>query len=264
MALVVLVSGGAAPGVTTAACVLAASWPSPVVLVDADPAGGQILTGWLVPWFSTGRLLPVRGVVSYATASRHSPVGNAAELLPHLQPVPSAPWVRVLLGMRDATQSGSVDESAWRRMAEAILDPALVLDGVRADVLVDAGRLGAATPWPLLAAADTALVGARSTLRSVAAAHAALSVLRGRVEPNRLGVLACASTLAEGRDIERALGVPVRAVLARDPATAAVFSDGATPPRGLARSALLRAARSGGNRLRHLTRYPDVAEAARR
>lgn len=257
--MVALVSGGAAPGVTTSACALAAGWPGPVVLVDADPAGGQVLAGWLGPWFTQGRVQPARGVVSFVTASRHSPSGSAAELVPHLQPAPSADWVRVLLGVRDAAQAGSVEEAGWRRLAQALTDPALVFDGERADVVVDAGRVGPVTPWPLLAAADVVLVGVRATLRAVAAAHAALAVLQGRVEPARLGLLACASTPAEAREVERALGMPVHAVLARDPSAAGVFSDGATPGRGLARSALVRAARTSGHRLR---RWPAHVEPA--
>src|SRR5580692_12570056 len=69
MALVAIAADKGAPGVTTAAVVLAAVWPRPVLLAECDPAGGD-----LVYRFSAdggGRLDPRRGLLSLAVAARH-------------------------------------------------------------------------------------------------------------------------------------------------------------------------------------------------
>jgi cellulose biosynthesis protein BcsQ len=46
MSVIALCSASGAPGVTTTAVGLALLWPRPVLLVEADPAGGSVLAGW--------------------------------------------------------------------------------------------------------------------------------------------------------------------------------------------------------------------------
>lgn len=260
MAVFAFVSGGAAPGVTTSVSVLASAWPAPVVLADCDPAGGQVLAGWLAPWFLNGRLRPGRGLVSFVVASRHSGRGTAGALADYLQSVPDTPHVAVLAGLRDATQARSVDEDGWRRLAQGFADTALAADGSRADVLIDTGRIGPATPWPLLMAADHVLVVLRPTLRGVLAARSALDAVEGRVDPDRLGLFLCAARNGDARQVHRALAVPVRAELVHDLRAAAVFSDGAEVSRHISRSLLARSARTTAERLRRL---PERAGAGR-
>jgi len=43
--LIGLLSTNASPGVTTTALAMGSVWPSPVVVIDADPYGGDILAG---------------------------------------------------------------------------------------------------------------------------------------------------------------------------------------------------------------------------
>ena len=58
---VVAVTGGkAGPGATTAALALGLSWPGPVLLVDADAAGGDMVPGML-----PGRVGTERGLLSW-------------------------------------------------------------------------------------------------------------------------------------------------------------------------------------------------------
>ena len=45
--LYALVSAGGSPGVTTAAITLALTWPSPVIVAECDPSGGDVLAGLL-------------------------------------------------------------------------------------------------------------------------------------------------------------------------------------------------------------------------
>src|SRR5215468_10794798 len=104
------------------------------------------------------------------------------------------------------------------------------------DVLVDSGRLGPGSPWPVLAGAGTVLVGAQPTFRGVAGARAAVGGLDRRVDTAAVGLLVCATNSAgrTAREAARALELPLLVELPYAPAAAAVFSDGARPSRGLA------------------------------
>ncbi len=44
---VAVLAGKASPGATTVAAALTLTWPRPVLLVDADPAGGDVVPGLL-------------------------------------------------------------------------------------------------------------------------------------------------------------------------------------------------------------------------
>jgi len=54
MAIISIVSAKASPGATTTATALAVTWPAPVVLVGADPAGDDVIAGYLGPWIARG------------------------------------------------------------------------------------------------------------------------------------------------------------------------------------------------------------------
>ncbi len=47
MTAVAVLAGKASPGATTVAAALTLTWPRPVLLVDADPAGGDVVPGLL-------------------------------------------------------------------------------------------------------------------------------------------------------------------------------------------------------------------------
>jgi len=103
-----------APGVTTLSCLLAATWPTPcpLVVVEADPAGGDL----------AGRfgLSPTLGWSSLSAAIRRS--GRSAPLGPHLQHLPGGLPVLVCGTAADAgdPESGVVD--IVQRAGEAILE----------------------------------------------------------------------------------------------------------------------------------------------
>lgn len=242
MPVIVIVSGKASPGATTSAAALAWAWPSPVVLADCDPVGGDLTAGWLSPWVLSGWLRRDIGVLSFATATRHDSTATAESLTGHLQAVPGAPNVRVLIGLAQASHAASVGELGWRRLAEALAE-------TDADAIVDCGRLGPSTPWPLVWGADLVLVAVRPLPRHVIAARAALAMLRRQVEPARLELLACAARASTSSSVEHALDVSVRAELPEDHAAASVFSDGMDEPLGLSRSLFARSARTAATRL---------------
>jgi hypothetical protein len=236
--LTVVTSGKAAPGVSTSVWALALSWPRPLLVVDADPAGGDLAAG-LLP----GRLSVDRGLVSWASMTRRAtPAETAATMLAQVAAtLPERESVWFLPGFTTSTQGSSFTEESWERLAGALTRVDDIHDH---DVLVDTGRIvGERGNWPLLRAADRVLVAARPSVRSV---HAAQDVLqRLRLE---LGDLGKASALVVGdgpyptNEVTTALGLPIAGHLPADPSTAAVLSDGAIASPRFGRSPLMRSA----------------------
>jgi len=70
---VAVLAGKASPGATTVAPALTLTWPRAVLLVDADPAGGDVVPG-LLP----GRVSTESGLLSWSVATRHRPALDAA------------------------------------------------------------------------------------------------------------------------------------------------------------------------------------------
>jgi len=89
---VAVLAGKAAPGATTVAAALTLSWPGPVILVDADPAGGDVMAG-LLP----GRASTESGLLSWSVAGRHLP---AMEATPVCQGVVRQPTSSVVCQVR--------------------------------------------------------------------------------------------------------------------------------------------------------------------
>lgn len=260
-----MVSAKCSPGVSTALAALTYAWPRGVLLADCDPAGGDLAPGWLGHWLFDNRLDPGRGVLSFATDTRHVSVGEAALLAPHLQPVPVAAHAHLLAGLAGPAQHASVGDAGWRRLAQALGD-ASATGGW--DVLIDAGRHSAATPLPLLAIADRVLVGVRPVPRHVVATRLLLAALSRQVEPGVLALAALAASTIGARDLRRALDLPVAVELPHDARTAAVFADGDHAGAPGPRAALVTAVSSAAAQLQATLNLrppppepPDVAPA---
>jgi hypothetical protein len=153
--VIVVTAGKGAPGVTTTAVALAAVWPRPVVLVECDPAGGDL--PYLLTAESGEALTATRGIVSLAAATR---TDSRPDLAEHLQRI--AGGLRVLVGPATRAQSQALSPS-WTAVIGAIA-------GHDADVVVDCGQLGPGddSTRHLVAAADLTVVVARATAPSVA------------------------------------------------------------------------------------------------
>jgi hypothetical protein len=256
MAVVALTSARGAPGVSTAALAMTLLWPRPALLVECDPAGGSsVLAGYL-----RGTVEHSRGLLNLAVAHRHGELDQAlwSQLVP-LTPSattsagaaagPDARWL--LPGLSDAAQAPST-AALWAPLASLLAS----LERAGTDVIVDAGRLGAAhAPTPLLRQADLVLLVTGTGLPAVAAARARLGVLRDQLaltatdgataEVSPLGLL----LVGEGRpytarEITGALGVPVVASWAWDPASAQVLSICAAPGRRFEGSSLVPSTRA--------------------
>ncbi len=219
--LVTLVSGSGSPGCTTTAVGLAAVWPRPVVLVEADPTGcSAILAG-----FFRGQL-DHPGLVDLVIAHRS---GVLTETLPKVLLPIDGSQASVLLGPRSPEQASGL-ESLWAPLLDSLRS--MAASGI--DVLVDAGRVSAkGSPQLLVSESDATVLLCRSDLPSVAAARGWSARLAGEAGPvHAVGlVLVGAGRPYTGIEVARTVGVPLIASIEWDPGGARVFSNGeAAPP----------------------------------
>ena len=227
MALITLTSASGAPGVTTTTLALAACWPRPCLLVEADPSGSSaLLAGY---WRGTR---DHTGVVDLVKAHRAGVLADA--LLRMAMPVEGT-QASVIIGSRSHEQAAGLSR-LWEPLTQVLRD----LAARDQDVLVDAGRLGLeGSPAPLVGQADVTVLVARSTLVAVAGARSwALSLQEGAGPGHEVRLLLVgAGRPYSAGEVSRALGVGVVGSIGWDPARAAVFSHGdpLPAPRGLRR-----------------------------
>ncbi|MDF5758427.1 hypothetical protein [Spongiactinospora sp. TRM90649] len=236
--LIVVCSGGHSPGVTTTGLALALTWPRDVLLAECDPAGGSLLSGYLVGQPQE------RGLGEWAVLLRRGadPAETLTEQVVHLT---SEQRCRILPGLAEPAQLSLV-QPLWPTIAKTFA-------AAPGDVIADLGRIGGSdTPAPLLAAADEVLVVARPVLRD-------LSVLAPRMKTlPRARVLLAGTGPYTSREVAKALGVAVADHLPHDARAATLLSHGVGNARHLARSLLVRSARSLANTLSERA-LPEVA-----
>lgn len=252
MSVVALCSAHGAPGVTTTALALTWMWPivhrdRRVLLVDADPAGSGLLTGYL----QAGVPEPA-GVL--ALAAQRPPL-SAQQIIDASVAVDPDSTRMVLPGVADPVQARPL-AGTWAAVAGA--GPELGRLGV--DVVVDVGRLGHRfEPSALMEAAGILAVTVRPQLASLVPAAAAVRRLRaerpGRIAPVAL-VIGDGHSPAEIRTVLSAAdALPV----ALDAWTATRFHDGGAQGWRFDRSPLLRTTRAVIERLAQLAPDPSLA-----
>lgn len=225
MTVISVLSAKSSPGVSTTVAALATLWPTRVLVVDADPAGGDLLPGWTGRWWVSGELRSDSNVVSFATTTRHVDAVPAEALVGHVQKVPDLDHVQLLTGVTRRAQAEAIGTEGWQRLAHAVRD---VSDG-HADVLLDLGRWEPSTPWPLLHESDLVLLGLRPTLRHVRTATPIATTLREQLPAARVAAAVITGTPRQVSNLGHALKLPVDVQLPDDPDGARVFSDGLTP-----------------------------------
>jgi hypothetical protein len=248
MGILLLISAGGSPGVTTLAVGLAVTWPRPVLLADCDPGAHQsILAGYLAGRSANGKGLlrvaeahrdrrPLREVVLDQTVPLSAEDGNRRLFLPGF------------------TKPGSAThfDAVWDDLAEAFDR----LADVDIDVIIDCGRMGpSGPPAPLLERSALTAVLLNSTLRSVMSARVHLPTLRDHprltsADRGRLGLI----VVGEGQpyrsgEIAKALDVPVITSIAQDRHAAAHLSDGRARHRRFEVSPLVRCIRDASSQL---------------
>jgi len=259
MSLVALAAGRGSRGVTTATLALAATWPTPALVAECDPAGGALAARFGLP------LLP--GMLSLATAARHGL--DAAAVAAHVRALPLG--LPALLGPSKAEQAEALGRT-WSNVAPVL---ARLPD---ADVLADCGRVGPHPPMlALLRHADLVVLVAEPTpdgleqLKDRAAALAAALPATAAAGVARASRPVVSALLLGERPYppgevqawlaEQHLAVDVIGVLAHDPRAAAMLAG--TPGRGnLRRSLLLRSARTVAEQVSGWVHRPDELAAA--
>ncbi|WP_370441345.1 hypothetical protein [Kineococcus halophytocola] len=241
-------SAKGSPGVTTTALLAAALWPRPALLLEADPAGGDVAARLSA---ADGAPLDTgRGLLPLLTAARRGL--DAAAVLDQAQPV--AGGSRVVLGLT-GPQQAAAGGRGWAALTAAVEDLGAGPGQEGTDVLLDAGRVGAApVHLDLLRASDRVVLLVRADAAAVLHARDRLRLLgtalrrRDGLLP-RTGVVVVGDGAGRGRDAAGAVEV-LRAAqpwvedlgrLPHDRTGAAVFTG--TPVARPERTALVRAGR---------------------
>ncbi len=239
MSVIVLGSAGHAPGVTTTAVGLAATWPDQVLLVDADPHPAQaVLAGFLQGEDPYGR-----GLATLLSAHRERRA--LAPLLAEaaIELVPSDPVGRLFL-------PGFVNPGAVELFAAAWPEFAAALAARPGDVLVDIGRIGPRGLPPALAeVADLVLLVTRTSLVDLVALRLHLPAL-GEPLGERLGLLLVGPDRPyTAKEINAQFGPDVVASIGWAPEQARVWSHGERPTRGFRVGGYLRSVRHAAGQL---------------
>ncbi|MFW6600398.1 MinD/ParA family ATP-binding protein [Propionibacteriaceae bacterium Y2011] len=244
MPVIALTTAAGAPGCTTTALGLALTWPGPTVLVEADPAGSTLASGYF-----RGTVDHRLGLLSLALGADHHDLGAA--ILDQCRVLDDAADRRVLLGLPDPAQASAM-QPWWDPIADALLR----LDDAGYTVLVDVGRLTqASSPVPLVRAADAVLLVCRGTMTSAVRTRPVAVALRENLERtgagDTVGLAVIGSRDYAPNEVATALELPLVLRLPEDARLARVLSDGAVDRR-FPTSALARAYRQGGGQLRSL------------
>lgn len=230
--MISFVTGTGSPGATTTALAIGCEWPRTAIVLDVDPAGGDIPAG-----LGRGQWPIGAGLMDVVVESRTVPVETA--LRRHVyQPARHSPFA--LAGFGSIGQAAGVP---WER----VVGPLARLSD--ADVLADCGRyLPTDGVRPLIEASDVVVLVTGSSLRAARSGARLVPLLRDAIDIAR--GQADLSLLVVGPDrpyasaeIAQGCGLPLLGEIPFDAPAAAVWSDGVAPGRGFRRSALQREAR---------------------
>lgn len=229
--LVGMVSAKGSPGVSTTALAVASQWPRRVLLLEADPFGGDIRAG-----LGGGEWPSTAGLADAVVDLRSTGRDEALRRRLH-RPASHAP--PILAGLGCVGQAPSV---AWAQLAAALGRMP------EADTVADCGRFAVLDGVsPLLRACDVVVLVVGSNLRAVRAASRIAPLLRAELgtEPGDIRVsLLVVSPDQPYSSSEIAAGcrLPLVGALPRDRRAAEVWSDGIPPARAFDRSPLQRGA----------------------
>ena len=231
MTVTTLVSVKGAPGVTTLACLVGATWPDPrrVAVVEADPFGGDLAARFRLP--------TSRGWTSYVTATRRS--GAHVPIEPHLQVLPGG--LQVMIGTRGGSSPGP-DSLA----IEAALQASVSSEGGPWDLVVDGGRLlptenlSGAASW--LGHSDQVVVVVHRDAPSILNVRQHAQTLADRHE-SVVGLVIVGGGRLRNAAIEEFTGIPIVGEVPIDLRAAHAVSGGGGANRRLSRSSLVVSAR---------------------
>lgn len=156
MSMIAVVTAKYSPGASTAAMAMTLTWPSPVVMVEADPAGGDSPAGLL-----QGAFPAHHGLLGLAMAARDEQGLSQESLTDQCVTLDAAAQHLLLPGLHDPAQAAGVG-ALWTNLAPQLHARTDM------DVLVDCGRLGAAfAPAPVWQLADLVVLVLRPLVSHV-------------------------------------------------------------------------------------------------
>ncbi len=224
MTVVSICSIKGAPGVTTLACLIGATWPvhRSVLVAEADASGGD-----LAARFS---LSSRRGWVTLSASIRRGSAGSA--IAEHLQQLPGGLDVLIAARPVDVRSATSPEGTAVRSVGK---DETEALD-----VLVDLGRVatGRPTSGAWLEHSDAVVVVARADAASALQLREQSSALVGTC-PGPVGLAVIGVGGHRARELSAFTGIPLICEIPHDPIAAGVASGSDPRVRRLQRSALL-------------------------
>ena len=244
--LIAVCADKGSPGVTSTAAVLTAAWPRPVVLVEMDPSGGDLVL--CARHALGGPLAPAPNLLTLAAAVR---AGTPEPGVVSAYAQPTAGGWSVVPGHLVAEQAAGMAQ-LWTTVADACL-------AADVDVVADLGRIHAGSPaMAVVQAADVVVVVAAPTVAGMLHLRERLTQLlpaaatAGGTHPRRvLPVLVAperhaAAYVREAGEVIAATGTPVEPVgyLAHDPRALQRLWAGEKPNGRLGRTLLLRSART--------------------
>jgi hypothetical protein len=170
VAIIALCSAKGSPGVTTTGLAFCLSWSRRSILAECDPAGGDVLAGFL-----QANISPDRGVEKLAAAAMRDRLVD--DFWGQLIDLEAPRGARLLLpGVNDPARAAGL-AYIWQQLGDYFA--ALENANPAFDVIVDCGRLVTANaPTPLVHRADLVLLVARTNLPSLSAAAVAAVHLR--------------------------------------------------------------------------------------
>lgn len=222
MTVIAFASVTGAPGVTTLACLVGATWPAtrPAIVVESDPFGGDLAARF--------QLSTRVGWSSFVTASRRA--GGRVPIDPHVQRLPGG--LGVLVGQ------GGGEEPPSDSHVDLLVATAGSEDGV--DLIVDLGRLlpgdGQHSSWARHG--ELLVVVLDGDPASVWVLHERLPVLRQEWGP-RVALVVKAGAEYSASDIASFAGLPVVGEVPTDPPAAAIAAGRKGNSRRLSRSPLV-------------------------
>lgn len=222
MTVIAVTSVKHSPGATTLALALVAAWVGdparaglPAVLVEADPAGGDLAARVGLP--------REPGLATLAASARHP--GSALDVAAHAQSLPAGGWL--VAGPASPDSAEAAVATVALRLAPALRESGLAV--------VDCGRWAKGSEAePILFMADVVLVIVRPDVAGVDHLCARLGSLR-RLTPELLTIVAVGDRPYDAAAVATVTGCPV-VVVASDP-------DGATGLTGVSRPAAVRRSR---------------------
>lgn len=151
--IITVCSSKGSPGVTATALAIAAVWPREVLLVEADPSGGDL--AYRCASAAGGPLAAAPSLIGLAAAARSHQPGVLSEFAQEL-----ACGVPIIQGVATPAQGRGL-ANLWPTIVDTMNVPGL-------DVIIDVGRLDRAdSTMAFAAASDRVLVAHTSSMESV-------------------------------------------------------------------------------------------------